>query len=403
MIDGSRLEGGGQILRNAVSYGAVLGRAVEVRNVRANRRPKPGLRPQHLTGMRLAADICGGHLRGDAIGSTEVGYEPPSSREKASEISKGVKDGEGDRTFVGDTGTAGSICLLLQTALPCALFAAVRSFPPSAVDLELRGGTNASMAPQVDYLTDVFLPAATEGFGLPPIDIHVERRGYFPRGGGIVRARIPPMTEKMRPIRLVERGRVADIRIRAFHAGKVPRWVAQKMADAAVKTLRIEAWGDADAALPSDFRPKVEVVEDKSAVGSGSGLILVARTGTGCLLAGSALGRPKVRAEKTGEEAARELASALKAGGCVDEWLQDQLVLFMALAGGESEVLTGCLTLHTQTAIGVAEELTGVSFEVERLEGDLKERSGGDAKYGEAGRISGKHRIRCKGIGFVHP
>ena len=58
-------------------------------------------------------------------------------------------------------------------------------------------------------------------------------------------------------------------------------------------------------------------------------------------------------AASKGEEAARELVKALENDGCVDEWLQDQVIIFMALADGESALNVGKddLTLHTRSAV----------------------------------------------------
>lgn len=41
-----------------------------------------------------------------------------------------------------------------------------------------------------------------------------------------------------------------------------------------------------------------------------------------------------------------------------------QLIIFMALAPGQSQIRSGPLTLHTETAIYVAEQMTGVSFNI---------------------------------------
>ena len=105
-----------------------------------------------------------------------------------------------------------------------------------------------------------------------------------------------------------------------------------------------------------------------------------------------------------------ELASTLQDGGCVDEWLQDQLILFMALADGTSELLTGSLTLHTKTAIWVAQELCGAKFTITKASSSSSDDTGGDNKqsgsaaiYGKGGRDSGKHLIRCEGISYVNP
>ena len=46
LLDGSILEGGGQVLRNGIAFAAILNRDAVVVNVRAGRSP-PGLRAQH--------------------------------------------------------------------------------------------------------------------------------------------------------------------------------------------------------------------------------------------------------------------------------------------------------------------------------------------------------------------
>ena len=96
-VDGSMMEGGGQLLRMAITYGAVMGTSVRVRNVRAGRKP-PGLRPQHLTTLRAVAEICDAETRGLNLRSREIEFHPGPPR-------------GGRYTF--DIGTAGSISLLL--------------------------------------------------------------------------------------------------------------------------------------------------------------------------------------------------------------------------------------------------------------------------------------------------
>jgi len=377
VIDGSRGEGGGQILRNAISYANILRKPVRITNIRAAR-SKPGLRAQHLTGLRLACQVSGGSLTGDELGSTEISYQPAPESNKSAE-----------RHLQGDIGTAGSICLLLQVALPCALLG---SQVPCR--LTLKGGTNATLAPQCDYWEQVFWPTLREQCGLEDSQMQttVVRRGYFPKGGGEVNVRIEPCQRALQPISLTEKGDVCEIRIRAFHAGRLPRYLAQKMADAACKHLQ-QCMGNR-----VDYH--IQVVTENEVIGSALGILIVAKTSTGCLLAGSALSAPGKDAGGVGIEAATELFSTLQDGGCVDEWQQDQLIIFMALAEGSSEMVTGSLTLHTQTAIWIAEEMIdGVKFEVTKLS-EEKEASQ-DHGYGQNGRIAGKHLIRCsKGLGM---
>lgn len=87
---------------------------------------------------------------------------------------------------------------------------------------------------------------------------------------------------------------------------------------------------------------------------------LVAKTDSGCILGGSKLGNRKVRPQQTGSDAAEEIISALNQGACVDEHCQDQMIILMALAQGRSRIRVGKVTLHTETAIYVAERLAKV-------------------------------------------
>ena len=395
-IDGSQGEGGGQILRNAMTYAALLQKSLEVHSIRAGR-SQPGLRPQHLTGIRLCAEICGGRLVGDEVGSTCVRYEAPCSCSAAG----GSKRRQ--RNIVGDTKTAGSVCLLLQAGLPCALFArtADNNGPAFSISLELRGGTNAAMAPQIEYLTEIFLPVARAGFGQPSgVAVDVERRGYFPKGGGVVKVAVPHMqSKKLKPISLLDRGQVLEeIKVRAFHAGSCPRWVAESMAEAAVKEFNTTDIGG------RRLKPRLEIVEDPSAIDAASGILIVAKTSTSCIFGGSALGSRREKPNQTGKTAAKEIISALQSGGCVDGWLQDQVILYMALADGLSEIIIGCLTLHTQTAIDIAEQMTGAKFEVKPLdtvEGTMNNSEEQGNIYGARGLVEGRHLILCEGIGYT--
>lgn len=381
VIDGSKGEGGGQILRNAISYANVLRKNLTLQQIRAGR-SKPGLKAQHVTGLRLACEVSGGQLTGDQIDSLEISYQPSPLTPTAPAVTN-----LSERHLTGDIGTAGSTCLLLQAALPCALLGS-----STPCQLILKGGTNATMAPQMDYWEQVFLPTLTDQCRLDPdqVQVTVIRRGYFPKGGGEVHVRIQSCLRPLWPIKLTERGDVCEIRIRAFHAGRLPRHLAQSMADAAHKYLLKR--------ITKAPRYNVQVVMEHQAVGSGLGILIVAKTTTGCLLAGSALSSPKKVANQVGIDAAAELYKTLQDGGCVDEWLQDQLIIFMALAEGSSEMLTGSLTLHTQTAIWIAEEMSGVKFEVIKLSGG---KAASQSGYGNDGRISGQHLIRCpQGLGF---
>jgi len=407
VIDGSLGEGGGQIIRNSITYAALLQQPIKIHSIRAGR-SKPGLRAQHVCGLQLAVEICGGSLVGAEVGSTTLEFHP---REKEK------TNTDTDTHILVDIGTAGSICLLLQVGLPCWIY------NPTAQTIELRGGTNAELAPQIDYLEEVLIPimsryipcaVKTEGQqrgNLPAslMDIDIQTRGYYPMGKGTVTCTLRPQLETcagpIDPIVLMNRGQVVSIHIKCFYAGKAPHSLASKMERSASNRLRQAPHKDGFLELEK-IQPTIEIIKHEPAVGSATGIVIIAKTSTNCIFGASALGNRKEKIEMTGIKAAQELIYNLQSGGCVDEWLQDQIVIFMALAKGESKIRTGSLTLHTRTAIDVARIMTGAVFEITKVnvanndqrivhEGDKN-----NSVYGKEDIIHGQHIITCKGISF---
>lgn len=124
----------------------------------------------------------------------------------------------------------------LQVALPCTLFATSRT------TLRLCGGTNAEMAPQIDYTTEVFRPVM-EKFGAT-FDFDLIKRGYFPQGGGEVTVTVEP-PRKLLAVEMLEQGGVVGVYGWSFVAGSLPLHLAHTMADSAVNVLR-EVHGKVD-------------------------------------------------------------------------------------------------------------------------------------------------------------
>lgn len=204
---------------------------VRISNIRSGRN-KPGLMEQHLkgtlvyysivktittfsnSGVQLVRDISKAKVTGAEIGSTVIEFRPTT-------ISGG--------SYKAAVKTAGSISLLLQVALPCTLFA------DSATKLVLQGGTNAEMAPQVDYTTEVFRPVL-EKFGAT-FDFDLVKRGYFPRGGGEVVINVNP-PRRLQAVELVDRGSVTAVYGWSFVAGTLPIRLAHIMADSAANVLK---------------------------------------------------------------------------------------------------------------------------------------------------------------------
>jgi len=349
-IDGSWGEGGGQILRVSVALAAVMGEPVEVYNVRSKRSP-PGLRPQHLAAVKALAEIAQANVIGLERGSRQVRFVPG-----------GLKTGR----FSFDAGTAASTTLIFQSLMPVMIFSGGES------SVEVRGGTNNPLAPTAEFLRTVLLPSiAKQGFrGV----VELVRRGFYPRGGGILRSRIEPIGT-LQSLEMTEFGRVN--RVFGFsYSSKLPSHIVERMARSATERLRDAGYGEAQIVL-EPLQPK----DPKCALDPGCGIILFAELSSGCILSGDSLGKLGKPAEKVGVEAAEGLLRQLRSGAPVDEHLGDQLVVYMALARGRSVIKATQLTLHTATCVHVAQEITG-------------------AKFGVDGHHSEPATITCQGIGF---
>ncbi|KAL5529444.1 hypothetical protein ACEPAG_5429 [Sanghuangporus baumii] len=381
-LDGSTLEGGGQLLRNAVALSALTHTPVRIPNVRQSR-DQPGLKAQHAAGLALTAQISNAHTEGIEKGSRCVLFDPSEGYIRAGE-------------YEADPGTAGSTMLLLQVSLPFLLFPEPEplekqlgddydeSTGPDEIDSErpyrhsfltLRGGTNALNAPQADYAKHVLLPflkthvipssssaSSNSTQHHDALRMDIKQRGFYPHGGGLLRISIPSLLrgQTLRPVTLTDRGEVISVKGIVIVSGVIGLRVASEMRQNALSELR--ALSPEISSLP---KTQIDISIESNPQGrAGSSIVLLAHTSTGCVLAGSALGSKGVRAVQTGREAARELVRRLEEGGCVDEWLQDQMIVFLALVKGRSVVRTGKVTLHTRTAIWVAERLTGAKFEV---------------------------------------
>jgi len=120
----------------------------------------------------------------------------------------------------------------------------------------------------------------------------------------------------------------------------------------------------------------------------GAALLVIAKSSTGCILCGSAIGEKGKKAEDVGIEAAKSLAKDIEHGACIDEYLQDQVIIFMALANGVSRVKIGPATGHTKTAIYFSEMLTGAKFSITKAPGAYKEDT---------------HWLECTGISYQNP
>ncbi|MCE4612495.1 MAG: RNA 3'-terminal phosphate cyclase [Desulfurococcales archaeon] len=333
-IDGSMGEGGGQILRTSVSLAAVLGLPIRVYNIRAKRK-NPGLRPQHLNAIRAIAEISGGRLVGAEIGSTVIEFYPGEIR--------------GGR-YVINIGTAGSVTLVLQALIP------VMGFAPSRISVRIMGGTDVPMSPTIDYFREVFTPLL-ERCGLR-VEISLLRRGHYPRGGGIVEAKVEEPPGSLKPVNLEERGSLLEIRGRS-HAVRLPSHVASRQALSARGILEREL--GREALIEEEWYAPGRDPH----LGPGSGITLWA-VFSNSIMGSDALGERGKPAERVGEEAARKLVEDVRTGTSLDRHASDMLPLYAALARGESRLTGSRLTMHAITVFKLLELIMeGFEYNIE--------------------------------------
>ncbi|MBM3235391.1 RNA 3'-phosphate cyclase [Candidatus Poribacteria bacterium] len=340
-IDGSFGEGGGQILRSALTLSAILQRPSKITKIRAGRK-NPGLAAQHLTGVYAIAEITDAEVHGAEIRSQALTFTP-----------RALKPGN----YVFDVAhvqpSAGAISLIFQAiVLPLAFADA-----PSTVTL--RGGTHVAWSPTVHYLQEIFLEHAKK-FGVHA-EISLNKWGWYPKGGGEAIVKIHPIARKtdgtpdLKEVRLLERGELMEI-TGVSALSNLPMQIAQRQQQRTMQRLQ-------------DITKNVNIkLFDAPSIGQGTAIFLKAvfeHTVAGF----SALGERGKRAEKVADEACDELSEFINTDAAVEPHLSDQLVLLIALAKGHSAFTTSKITRHLTTNIWLVEKFLPIRFQVVGQEG----------------------------------
>jgi RNA 3'-terminal phosphate cyclase (ATP) len=330
-IDGSFGEGGGQILRSSLTLALLTGQAFRLRNVRA-RRSRPGLQPQHLTAVRAAAEVGRAQTRGASVGSGTLDFEPATAQ-------------AGNYRFA--IGTAGATTLVLHAVyLPLAL-----QDGPS--NLILEGGTHNDHAPCYDFLATTWQSYLAR-IGLP-LTLHLDRPGFYPRGGGRFTANIPGGS-KLRGLALTDRPPITRAIGFSAVSGGLPESIARRQADRAKE--RLEAAGlDADIGLETW----------RGGPGTVVGLTLD-EAPVPTLFFG--LGARGKRAEAVADEAVAQVLDYVATNAPVDEHSADQLILPLAFAAGASEYRVGRVTKHLLTNVEVVRKFISRRIDVDGAEGE---------------------------------
>ncbi len=321
-IDGGHLEAGGQILRTAVGLSCVTGKPIRVLHIRKGR-PVPGLKAQHMKGIEAAAKLCNAQVKGLKIGSQEIEFHPKEISSQKLQI---------------DVGTAGSVTLVMQALMIPAAAAG------KDLIFEITGGTHVPWSPTTGYFRHVFC----EFIGKMGVDVESETLayGFYPKGGGKIIVMVKPSA--LIPISLTSRGKhVFTEGWSSASKDLVKNRVAERQMEAAEKVL-------------GEIKKSMKYVPSPS---TGSAITLASFFGN-CFLGASSIGERGKPAEKVGQEAAALLKKQIDSGACLDEWMADQILPYLALAKGKSEVSVSGVTQHAKTNMSVIEKFLPVKFSV---------------------------------------
>ena len=336
-IDGAFGEGGGQIIRSAVTLSAITGRPVEIENIRRNRKV-PGLRPQHMVGIKILAKICNAEVEGLHVNSTSLKFSP----------SLGT-----DMTLREDIGTAGSIPLVLQVLIPAV------SLMKRRLNISITGGTDVPWSPTSDY-TKFVMRRAFSAIGVE-FSLDVKKRGYYPRGGGVVEAEILPCTNP-KPVSFTKRVTRSAKILCAFH--KMPEDVVRKEVSDARMLLE-----------KNGFTAEFSIGEE-NALDSGCSILIYSQDETS--VTGSDVISQKDTRGMGSSVASRFLESSLG----VDSFLSDMLVTPLSIVPETSVFRVNKITKHLETNLFVASKITNCKYGIGKTDGGFEVRIQGGSNAG---------------------
>jgi RNA 3'-terminal phosphate cyclase (ATP) len=331
-IDGERGEGGGQIIRSAVTLSAITGKPVEIENIRKNRKV-PGLRPQHLLGVKILSKICQAKVEGLYVNSTSLKFFP----------SQGL-----NLDLQEDIGTAGSIPLILQVLVPAV------SLMKNSLKLSIIGGTDVPWSPTSDYTKYVLIEALSR-VGIN-FTMNIKKRGYYPKGGGLVETIIQPCTS-LNTISLLERETVSAKLLYTY--SHISKELVEKEIQSAKTILDKNGFDCQISIKEEDALDKgcsiLIFSHDKSSVIGSDGIYQKSLTGLG-------------------ESVAKKF---IKSSLGVDLNLSDMLVVPLSLVKETSVYRVEEITKHLETNLFVASKITGCKYGIGKLDDGFEVRISG--------------------------
>ena len=331
-IDGSHGEGGGQILRYAIALSVFSKKDVLIKNIRA-KRPKPGLRPQHLTAISCMKTLCNANVEGLFIGSSNLLFKPK-------DITTGY--------YNFDIGTAGSITLIFQACILSALKS------KSIINIKIKGGTDVKWSPSWAYFTNVFLPIICS-MGIK-IDFELIKRGYYPKGGGEALIKIHTI-KNINSIKL-ENNNYFDNISGIIHVSNLPEHIVKRIKHSAIQQ-----------AVKNNLQISIRI-DESPALSPGVGVTIWSKSGFS-ILGSCFLGEIGIPAEKIGIDAVNLLIEEIKSKATIDSYAFDQILPYMVIAKDTSICHVKKLSNHSNTAIWLLKQFFDFKIDISRHENSI--------------------------------
>lgn len=320
-INGGHGEGGGQIVRSAITLSCITGQPIEIENIRKNRK-KNGLKPQHLTAIRILQKISNSKTIGAELGSSELRFTPG----KIEEVQ-----------LIEDIGTAGSISLVLQMIIP------ILAISNTKLKLTLRGGTNVRWSPSIEYTQYVMLEAYKK-MGIN-CKITVNKYGFYPKGGGEIFLEIFP--SKIKSISLLNR------------QSKNVKLICT-ISNLPINEIEKEIFRIRDQLIENNFTVDIQMIKTK-ALDVGASLLIYTNDGN------SIIGTDALFDEKE-RKFSINLEGFMKNTLGVDNNLADMLVATSSLAKGKTVFRVPKITKHLESNLFVTSKITGCRYGIGKLQ-----------------------------------
>jgi RNA 3'-terminal phosphate cyclase (ATP) len=335
-IDGSTGEGGGQILRSALTISAIIKKPIKITNIRTKRN-NPGLRHQHVTTIKLLSKLFDIHIENAELGAEWISITFDKSSENHDETDKG--------TYNIDIGTAGSIPLLLQTIIPSI------AISQKSILIRLTGGTDVKFSPTIDY-TKYVMREAFNRIGIL-FDVDIIKRGFYPNGKGIVSIEIQK-ARNLKPIDFCN-FRETNPHITSI-VGRLPKHVNDRQISSALSNL------EKNGIKCEKYKSSIENSESP-----GSSILVYSISESGIYLGADSIGEKNLKAETIGYNVSKKYIEEFKSRACIDKHLADMLVLPLSFVNERSRYKISGVSKHLLTNLEIVKKINGMEYQIEKV------------------------------------